>query len=102
LVPPEPEHFGKRESFECGIGREVAQSWFAADAFGDLATFAGRAPVAPEERGANHVAVRIEKDRRVHLSRDADGVRTFTGTRAQHRTNRRRRCGPPGDRKSVV
>ncbi len=60
--------FGSVNPSSAGLRREVAQALLAADALGDLAALGGRAAVAPEQRGPNHRAVRVEKDRRVHLA----------------------------------
>ena len=73
LVVSEPQHLRKREALERRIRREVAKPRLAADTLGDLSALGGRSAVTPEERGTNHLALLVEKDRRVHLPRDADG-----------------------------
>ena len=95
LVIAKPQDFRKGESLERGIAGEVSKSALAADALGDLATFGGRSAVAPQERWSNHLTVRVEKHRRVHLSRNADRRDRHSRSSREHRPNRRDARLPP-------
>ena len=95
LVVAKPQDFRKRESLERRIGREIAQPRLATDSLRDLATLGGGASVAPEQRGTNHRALRVEKDRRVHLTRDADRRDARARPRGEHGLDRRQCRLPP-------
>src|SRR5207248_9676316 len=92
---PQPEDLGQRESLKRGVRCQIAEPLLAADASLDLATFRGRTSVAPEEGRPNHLPLAIEKDRRVHLPRDADSNDARLGIARDHCAHRRNARLPP-------
>src|SRR5207248_6349838 len=65
-----PEHFCQREVGERGIASELNQP-LQAEGLREITALLFRADVAPNQRGANDVALFIEKDRAVHLAGEA-------------------------------
>ena len=95
LVIAQPQNLRQRKALERGIRCEISQAHFATDALRDLPAFGGGPAVAPEECRPNHLAVRVEKDRRVHLPRDANRGHARAWCRGEHASNRSDARLPP-------
>ena len=74
LVAPQPEQLRRGESRQGAVARQLDQA-SQPDARLDLGALRRSALVVPEDRGPDHVAVRVEADEPVHLPRQADRPR---------------------------
>ena len=95
FVRAQPEHLREREALERRIARKITQALLTANALRDLGALRRGAPVTPQERRADHRSAAIEKDRRMHLPRDADSGDLCTGTAAKHGIDGCERRVPP-------
>ncbi|NBU64809.1 MAG: hypothetical protein EBS29_09960 [Chloroflexia bacterium] len=71
LVIAYPQNLGSLEASQCRVARDFDEA-LGADALGDFGAFGGSALVIPEQGRADDLVISIQKDRAVHLARQAD------------------------------
>jgi len=71
LVLGQPQQLGRGEPGQRSVAGQLHEP-IEADALLDLLTLRLRAPVVPQDRGAQRTASRVERDEPVHLAREPD------------------------------
>ena len=96
LMIAHPENFRGGEARQRGIGGDLDQP-LRAHALGDLVALRLCALIAPNDGGAQHLALLVQHDQTVHLARNAqrNDLRRVHGAFAQHRADGGDRRVPP-------
>ena len=93
-VAPQPQQFRRRESCERSTAGDLDQPLATDDAL-DLIRLSRGALIVPKDRRPDHLALRVEQDRAVHLSRKADRDHRPKRDLRTDTDDRRATCLPP-------